>query len=259
MIWYFSGTGNSRWVAEELARRTGDSARDLTKVSGMPSVQGQVLGVVFPIHAWSVPQVVEEFLRKLAGTPTYAFAVCTCGEEVGLALDDLKKNQALDSVWSVVLPSNYIPGADLEPEDMMRSKFSQAQSKLETMANHINARESVTDITRGALPALKTRLIGKGFRAAGRSTRPFSVSKACIGCALCAQDCPAQAIVMVKDRPHWTKPSCYLCTACLNRCPTQAINYGKGTRRRKRYRIEEHLPLLPGDPEQADPAGKPED
>lgn len=242
MIWYFSGTGNSRWVAEELARRTDDRAQDLTKVSGMPSVEGKVLGLVFPIHAWSVPSVVIDFLKKLSGRPAYAYAICTCGEDAGQAMDQLKERFALDSVWSVSLPSNYIIGADLEPEEMIRRKFTAANAQLDQLAAMITARQSVTDVSRGTYPRLKTSLIGRAFKAGGVLTRPFTVSDACIGCRLCAENCPAGAITMVQDRPEWTKGSCYMCTACLNRCPTQAINYGKRTQSHRRYRIEDHLP-----------------
>lgn len=242
MIWYFSGTGNSRWVAQELARRTDDQALDLTKFSGMPSIEGQVLGLVFPIHAWSVPQVVEEFLKKLSGKPVYAYAICTCREDAGMAMDDLKQRFSLNSVWSIALPSNYLMGADLEPEELIQRKFRTARTQLDQLAADITARQDVTEVSRGSYPRVKTSLIGRAFKAAGLSTRSFRVTDACIGCQLCAKQCPAEAITMVGDRPQWTKRTCYLCTACLNRCPTQAIEYGSQTKGHHRYRIEDHLP-----------------
>src|SRR5699024_3553962 len=123
MIWYFSGTGNSRWVAEEIARQTGDTACSMIGADGPGSVQGQVLGIVFPIYAWSVPGFVLDFLSTLSGESSYAYAIGTCGETAGMAMDGIKSRFSLDSIWSVALPSNYIMGFELEPDDMIRRKF----------------------------------------------------------------------------------------------------------------------------------------
>ena len=55
MIYYFSGTGNSQWVAEQLALQTGDVASDLIKTKGDLNCAGLTIGLVFPIYAWGIP------------------------------------------------------------------------------------------------------------------------------------------------------------------------------------------------------------
>lgn len=52
MIYYFSGTGNSKWVAEQLASKTDEIAVNMVEVSVVPSMDNQSIGVVFPIYAW---------------------------------------------------------------------------------------------------------------------------------------------------------------------------------------------------------------
>ena len=50
MIFYFSGTGNSRWVAQQIAAHTGDSVYDITALKAPPTLAGeQRVGLVFPI------------------------------------------------------------------------------------------------------------------------------------------------------------------------------------------------------------------
>lgn len=57
MIFYFSGTGNSRWVAESLGKRLGDAVEDIADVKiekeeyTLP--EGEILGFVFPVYAWA--------------------------------------------------------------------------------------------------------------------------------------------------------------------------------------------------------------
>lgn len=242
MIWYFTGTGNSRWVAEEVARKTGDEARSLIGAGAPGASLGEVFGLVFPIHAWSVPRVVSDFLAGLSGKPQYAFAICTCGEYAGMAMDDLKGRFDLDSIWSVSLPSNYILGRDLEPEGEILEKFRRAEEQTGEIARHILSRDPVTAVHRGTHPRLKTSLLGKGFQAGGRSTRPFQVTEHCTSCGLCERECPAGAIELVEGLPRWTLKSCFHCTACINRCPVEAIEYGSRTRGRRRYRIEDYIP-----------------
>ena len=77
MIYYFSGTGNSKWIAEQLALKTSDIAINLIDCSDVLSMDSQTIGVVFPVYAWGVPEVVAEFVKKLRGKPEFIFAVCS--------------------------------------------------------------------------------------------------------------------------------------------------------------------------------------
>jgi hypothetical protein len=79
MIYYFSGTGNSKWVAEEIARRTDDEAQSIAElVKDGPTVvcagKDARIGVVFQQclrerRLWSV------FARVV----TLAGRICVCG------------------------------------------------------------------------------------------------------------------------------------------------------------------------------------
>lgn len=65
MIFYFSGTGNSAWVARQLAKLTGDVARDITTVKELPDPDSKrQIGFVFPIYAWGVPEIMVEFAKN---------------------------------------------------------------------------------------------------------------------------------------------------------------------------------------------------
>lgn len=79
MIFYFSGTGNSRWVAESLGKRLEDAVEDITDVKiekkeyTLP--EGEILGFVFPVYAWAPPTIVMDFisLLRLSSAPKYVF------------------------------------------------------------------------------------------------------------------------------------------------------------------------------------------
>ena len=68
-----------------------------------------------------------------------------------------------------------------------------------------------------------------------RRTSHFSVEDTCIGCGLCARNCPVSAIAIREKRPVWVKDECVMCLRCLHHCPKFAIQYGKRTKQHRQY------------------------
>ena len=239
MIFYFSGTGNSKWVAESLASKTEDVAVSMMECSVVPSINNTTIGIVFPIYAWGPPEPVLEFLKKLSGKPVFSYGVCTCGADAGKSMENICDILPLNSKYSIVMPSNYIMGSDVESDEIIASKIIKAKERLDAIAAQVLAKQSVNDVNRGSLSWLKSNLVNYGFNRFARSTKPFYVKDNCIACGLCAQNCPANTIRIIDGKPHWSE-KCYQCTACINRCPVKAIEYGKGTSARGRYVFKEY-------------------
>lgn len=238
MIYYFSGTGNSKWVAEKLASKTDDIAVNLMECSVVSSINNQTIGMVFPIYAWGPPEPVLEFVKKLTGKPGFTYGVCTCGADAGNAMEQLCDIFPLNSRYSIAMPSNYIMGADVESDEIIASKITKAKERLDFIGAQVIAKQSVNDVNRGSLPWIKSNLANFGFNKFARSTKPFYVKDNCIACGLCEKNCPTNTIRIIDGKPHWGE-KCYQCTACINRCPVQAIEYGKGTLVRGRYVFKE--------------------
>lgn len=244
MIYYFSGTGNSKWVAEQLALLTADTVTNISTLLGNGTVAGwagkdTVIGLVFPIYAWGAPRIVEDFIRSFnMEQGTYAYAVCTCGDDAGCAMKRLKKIFPWQSAWSVPMPNNYIPMYDVDAPELMQKKLAFARDKLPIIAQTVKARAFVTDVHTGGMAGLKTWLINPIFNQFAMTTRPFTVDVGCTGCGLCADNCPVNAIQIAQGKPTWVKKRCCQCMACIQRCPVRTIQYGAGTRTRGRYYFE---------------------
>lgn len=73
MILWYSGCGNSRFVADSLAARLGEKTVFIPQADSLSFAEGEILGIVFPVYAWSVPNLVSDFLRKvsMSGRPAY--------------------------------------------------------------------------------------------------------------------------------------------------------------------------------------------
>ena len=66
MIFYFSGTGNSKWVANQIGEKIKDKTYDISILKEIPEIHNEEqIGFVFPIYAWGIPEPMVEFVKKL--------------------------------------------------------------------------------------------------------------------------------------------------------------------------------------------------
>lgn len=245
MIFYFSGTGNSKWVAERIADHLGEEVCNIIdeKNAKFSFEKAQRVGIVFPVYAWDAPQVVKNFAGKLQLNGAYAFAVCTCAEESGHTIKKLSKIIPLESGYSISMPSNYMMGrADVENEEVAAAKIEAAKSKIEDICAELKNNAKTFNVTEGKGAFLKSYFISGGFNRFARKTKPFYVNEdLCISCGLCETACPASAIKIKDGKPAWVKEECYKCLSCINRCPQRAIEHGKESVCKGRYYFKESI------------------
>lgn len=239
MIVYFSGTGNSKWIAEQLAEQINDKAVDVSELQEY-NREDAVLGIVFPVYAWAPPEIILEFAKKYVGTSTFTFGVCTCADEAGLAMQILNQYIPLSSMYSLKMPNNYIVGSSIESEQVIKDKLAHAKTEIARIAQEVQQHKKVHRVTKGKFASIKSKVIAYGFNNFARTTKPFYVTADCIGCEKCQKQCPTHTIQMVNNKPSWHE-KCYQCLRCINLCPTEAIQYGKSTINKKRYRLKEYL------------------
>lgn len=230
MIYYFSGTGNSKHVAEKLSVLLGEELRSM----GEACVDAcDVLGLVFPVYAWGLPSVVEEFVRNIKGIkPAYVWAVMTCGDDMGytdkILSSELKRvGLKLDSVYSVSMPNTYVclPGFDVDADDVATKKVASTDERIPIIVVNINERKSVVDVVRGPMPFLKSYILRPLFNNTLVTDRFFHTNSNCNSCGLCARNCPLYNITMDSGKVVW-KGNCTGCLRCYHQCPNKAIQFG---------------------------------
>lgn len=251
MIFYFTGTGNSLWVAKELGKILGEPlvsiAAELKTGKNefvYPLRKEEKILFVFPVHSWGPAVSVMRFISQLifSGYDRHAvYSVCTCGDECGYtgtmvqkALE--KKGIILNACHSVIMPNNYIlmPGFDVDTKDVEHQKLQDAPSRVLAIAEAISENQNVNLYNIGSMAWLKSRLVYPLFSTFAVGSNSFRVTDACIACGLCERVCPTGTISLIGDKPVWAD-TCVQCVACIHRCPVRAIEYGKGTLKKGRY------------------------
>ena len=151
MILYFSGTGNSKYVAKRIADALGDALvnlNDRIKASDTSPVEtGERVIIVTPTYAWRIPRVVRDWLRKteLRGAKQVWF-VMTCGSEIGNA-DKYNRELCTEKRLScmgtaqIVMPENYIAMFSAPQADEAREIVAKTEPNIDCVIASIQSNQ----------------------------------------------------------------------------------------------------------------------
>jgi NAD-dependent dihydropyrimidine dehydrogenase PreA subunit len=255
MIFYFSGTGNTRWAAEEISRATGERLLDMAaEINGECRYQpaaGECIGFCFPVHGWRPPLLVRSFINKIcmeipANEQPYCWALCTAGDDIGQSMEYLNRDLATlnlraESVFSLIMPESYVglPFMDVDKPEKERAKKETARKQLEEIKQIILRQErGVTMTYKGHWPRTNSKVLGAAFVKWLITDKPFQVKKDdCLQCGTCTQVCPVGNISGGHQQlPQWKhNGQCLTCFACYHHCPVHAIEFGNRTKHKGQY------------------------
>ena len=247
MIFYYSGCGNSKFIAKSIAEATNDNLVFIPEAQREGKfeydlAENETLGFVYPIYSWRPPHLVEEFVEKLKinGIPSYVWTAVTCGDNVG-ETEKIFRNELkaigldLNAAFCFKMPNTYVNmmGMSVDKPAVAEQKIAKAKEKLPDVIEMIKSKTAFSDMIKGAFPRFKSNVIGSGFYK-WASDEPFFSTDDCISCGMCMLVCPLKNITIEDGRPKW-HGNCNTCDACYHHCPKHAIQYGKKTRGKGQY------------------------
>lgn len=247
MIYYFSGTGNSRYIAKHMATLTHDALVSITDPHLSPTSDA-CIGLVFPVHAWSAPRIMETFLttqlpQLIQHETPYIYMICTCGDDIGKTHNIVAKllqqsGRDLAAAFSLIMPDSYIglPGFDVNSDEVELRKVQESLKLLPTIAEKILKRVHTTVVKPGPFPWTKSYILRPLFYRYFAGVRLFHTTEKCTGCGKCKRICPLHNISISDKRPVWGN-NCANCLACYHICPHRAIEYGKYSKGKGQYKL----------------------
>ncbi len=141
MIFWFSGTGNSKYAAQRMAEALNEPLlcmNDRIKAHDTATVKtGERLVIVTPTYAWRIPRLVRDWLlqTELRGAKQ-AWFVMTCGGEIGSAdryNRELCRVKGLSCMGTaqIVMPENYIAMFGVPQADEARRIVAKAEPDID--------------------------------------------------------------------------------------------------------------------------------
>ena len=270
MIFYFSGTGNSKWAAKTLALETGDTLVSIPEVLNSDCTftleKDEHIGFIFPLHGWRVPSIVKDFLSKLSIKTKgedfsihkhTSFCLVTAGDSIGKAIERFQKmlnsvavgnSMELKAVYSLIMPESYVglPGMDVDTKEKEIEKKEIASKQLIEFSKMLKQLPYTDNqqvwgwkqLKRGPIPSFLSGPVGAFFERILVTDKPFHViSRRCVKCGICANVCPVEDIKGgLGYEPEWQhNGKCLTCFSCYHHCPHHAIEFGKRTRKKGQY------------------------
>lgn len=251
MIFYFSGTGNTKWAASKLAAATREDlisiapymrADDSSHNLAEPFIlkENERLGFVFPVHGWRVPKLVREFISKMkiqrepilrepsdATTENkakaddslknrpFAYCVCTAGDSIGLTIENLNEvislNPSLQALGITEISSSY---SLIMPESYIGLPFMDVDPKEREIRKKENAAQELAVVCEEIFDRKE------GISRLVKGPIPWFFTKVVGGFF--------EKVLITDKRFHVEKDRCVKCGICANVCPVGDIKGGHG-------------------------------
>lgn len=234
MILYFSGSGNSKFVAKYLAILLKDEVISLNKIIkenlSLDLISNKPYVFVCPIYAWRFPSKIENLIKNsnLRGNNNFYF-IATMGLNCGNADKYLKKitkskNKNYMGFGKIIMPNNYLISDKPENSENIKKIIQNAIPLIETYANKISNNEIIKYEKREFFGFLKSSFINYLFNKFFVNGKNLVVDENCIKCEKCIKSCPLNNISLVNDKIKISN-NCMFCLSCLNNCPKNAITF----------------------------------
>ena len=153
MIVYFSATGTNKYVAQELARATGEEMTPLKELVRQEKyrltvLEGEDFGVVMPTYWEGLPSILLDYLEQaeieLLGSNHYCYFVATYGCDYGNILSTAQKEFGrigihFDSLYAARFVDNWSPMFYLKDKERNRRAEENGEAETKRIVQQVMA------------------------------------------------------------------------------------------------------------------------
>lgn len=239
-IYFFSGTGNSRYIAYKLSKLLGNThITDISKeTKDMILPNTKRIGFVFPVYASGVPRIVADFIKKMKFDGSEEiFVISNYAGEEGVSIQEIqsriqKRNGFVKYGYSIKQPSNYIIRDGAQSSEIQKKILEEADEKITEIAYKIVNQQF--EPVKKSLNIQKTLVHFMAMKVFTKWDKNFWVDDNCNNCGVCQKICSRGNISITGNQIKWNG-NCEVCLACLNWCPQKAIQFKEQTVNKERY------------------------
>lgn len=224
MVFYFTATGNSLYVAKQMEADAISIPQAISEEN--LTFKDETIGIVCPVFGHEAPPMVKEFLKKAQFETDYFYMLLTYGNRHGGAAELAERlledcGIAPAYINTVLMVDNFLPAFDMNEQ---KALDKDVEGQLAVIRKDIAERRlgisPVTEVDRAAHQEFLSR---SNTPPEDRWKNIYQVTDACTGCGICSKVCPSGCWEVAEGKAQYQFEDCQCCMACIHACPQKAI------------------------------------
>lgn len=204
-IYYFSGSGKTRRLAQFFYNKLGFELCDISKREGRLCNNANIAVVLFPVYCQNIPDPMRDFLPTLKAEKV-AFVATYGRKSYGNVIEDAVKLTSAEFIGGACVPCGH---SFLDEDDCFDfESFSPIVDRIND-PKPAKVEHGKKVFYADLIPAQRTRIGVKINR-----------NDSCTHCGKCIADCPMGA--MEEKRIN---NNCIRCLKCVKECPENALDF----------------------------------
>jgi ferredoxin len=234
LMLYFSGTGNSKYIAEAFSRHMEAKCHSIEEQLDFAKMiaSEETIAFCYPIFGSRVPRIMREFVARHIESLKNKKVVIFCTQMMfsgdgARVFTDMFPHGYVEVIYAehFFMPNNvnnlfFLPLASKKrTEKYIKASDKKMQKVCQNISAGIVKKRGFNIMSRGLgliqgvfVPSWEKKLRGT-----------VSIDNDCTKCGLCLDICPMQNFER-QDEKIVPKNNCTLCYRCINKCPQKAIH-----------------------------------
>lgn len=255
MVLFFSATGNTEFIARQLALKLGDDCLNLLdrvkRGDHTPLHSDKPFIICAPVYVCEMPRFLAKYLKQQTFTGSReVYFIFTSGGYAGIsgqlakAMVRKKKMKYLGHA-EFKMPRNYVANDhySMLPAEQVQERILNSCRHLEEVVADIQAGRKLKARHIWLFETIITLPFNPVWSRLKYKTDDFYTTDACVGCGKCERLCPLNNISLKERKPVWGQ-ECTHCMACIANCPTEAIEYGTISQTKEKYRFSKYAHVV---------------
>ena len=228
MVFYFTATGNSLYVAKQLDEEQFSIPQEMNKSNR--HYRAERIGIVCPLFEFEIPSPVKDFIRESEFETDYFYLVDTYGMHHGGVAERSQAwlrsiDKAADYVNTILMHDNALIVFDMDQQRSIEAE-KQVDAHIAAIRSDIAVKKAMVQ----QAPADEIDFY-RHFEEWSKQTGPmyafplYKVTDGCVGCGTCTRVCPRGCVRLEDRKPTWDYTHCINCMACIQACPAKAIRF----------------------------------
>ena len=223
MIFFFTATGNSLYIAKQLDSELVSIAQAIHKNT---AYQAEKIGIVCPVYGHEMPQIVKDFLKKSRFETDYLYLILTYGNRHGGAAELAQQfvesiGLHFDYINIILTKDNFLPAFDMNEQTQLDKNEDKQIAAVKTDIE--KKRIYISPVTETDRNIHKQYLQKIAKMPKDTFSNIYRITNECIGCGICTKVCPQKCFTMENQKSIWNSDGCIMCMACIHACPMTAI------------------------------------